>query len=556
MVTSLARDLRSHITLAESRAESGKDSTRSLAQEAFGPLPRDVSGGVGPDDPVPRRAAADRAGERSAAPPFLVRRHPELSTSRTAVAADHAEGPRRAPLGVARSSPVQTVVRRWLFALNAAVLLAGLGLGVAGVRRGFFLAALVPLALGPFSYARWRVHGTLARSLGDVADNGWRALLLAAGGIACDLTLIAQLVTARTPDGIPVLQGPVIAWIGPVWFSVHALVLPGYGAVGLGRALHRALRWLRGWVRDERAGAPAAHAPASPDRREFLQRVGLAGVAIPFAASASGVSISYDFRVEEREVMVPGWPRALDGLRVAHLSDIHVGPGMTRERLLRVADLTNGCRPDLVAHTGDFLTHRSGDFDAPLYEALDRIRAPFGQWACLGNHDYDDPERLVRRLGDAGVAVLRNRLTRVEMAGDALEIGGAEFLFGRASRRAIYAGVIADWGPRDDTPRLLLNHDPSAFTSLPSDAANLVLSGHTHGGHVGIQLGRSRALTVIGLLGLPDQGLFARGDMRLFVTRCVGFYGYPMRVGIPPEIAVLVLRTPGSSSDPTPARAL
>jgi predicted MPP superfamily phosphohydrolase len=78
-----------------------------------------------------------------------------------------------------------------------------------------------------------------------------------------------------------------------------------------------------------------------------------------------------------------------------------------------------------------------------------------------------------------------------------------------------------------------------------------VLSGHTHGGHVGIQLGPSRALTVVGLLGLPDQGLFARGDMRMFVTRCVGFYGYPMRVGIPPEIAVLVLRAPGPT---TPAQ--
>jgi predicted MPP superfamily phosphohydrolase len=448
---------------------------------------------------------------------------------------------------------VQTVVRRWLFALNAAVVLAGLGLGAAGERRGFFLAALVPLALAPFSYGRWRVHRTLARSLGDVGDNGWRERLLAAGGIACDSILIAQLVTARTPDGIPMLQGPVIAWIGPVWFSVHALVLPGYGVVGLGRALHRMLRSLQARVRRERAAAPA---PVSLDRREFLQRMGLAGVAIPFAASASGVSISYDFRVEEREVMVPGWPRALDGLRVVHLSDIHVGAGMTRERLLRVAELTNGCRPDLVAHTGDFLTHRSSDFDAPLYEALDRIRAPFGQWACLGNHDYDDPERLVRRLEDAGVVVLRNRLTRVEMVGAALEIGGAEFLFGRNSRRAVYARLIADWSPRDGTPRLLLNHDPSAFAALPSDAANLVLSGHTHGGHVGIQLGRSRALTLVGLLGLPDQGLFARGDMRLFVTRCVGFYGYPMRVGIPPEIAVLVLRTPGSSSDPTPARAL
>src|SRR6185503_19780583 len=183
----------------------------------------------------------------------------------------------------------------------------------------------------------------------------------------CDLILIAQLLTARAMDGSAVLQEPVIAWIGPVWFSVHALVLPGYGVVGLLRAARRGLRRL---ARHRAAPLPTPLAAGEAlDRREFLQRMGLAGVAIPFAASASGVSISYDFRVEEREIAVPGCPRALDGLRVVHLSDIHVGAGMTRERLLRVAELTNGCRPDLVAHTGDFLTHRSGDFDAPLYEA-------------------------------------------------------------------------------------------------------------------------------------------------------------------------------------------
>jgi predicted MPP superfamily phosphohydrolase len=451
---------------------------------------------------------------------------------------------------------VQRVVRQWLVLLNTAVFLLGIGLGATGARRGFFLAALVPLALAPFSYARWRLHGTLARALGSGA---WRQRLLAGCGVACDLVLIVQLLTARAPDGAAVLQGPVIAWIGPVWFSVHALLLPGYGVAGLGRALRRWWRRLQVLARRAAEATPApalADAPEALDRREFLQRVGVAGVAIPFAASASGVAISYDFRVEEREVTVPGWPRALDGLRVVHLSDIHVGAGMTRERLLRVAELTNGCRPDLVAHTGDFLTHRAGDFDAPLYEALARVRAPFGQWACLGNHDYDDPQRLVRRLGDAGVVVLRDRLTRVEVAGHPLEIGGADFVSGRTPRQATYARLIDAWGAGGGAPRLLLNHDPSAFGALPAGAANLVLSGHTHGGHIGIQLGPSRAITVVGLIGLPDQGLFARGDMRMFVTRCVGFYGYPMRLGIPPELAVLVLRASGAASDPMPARAL
>jgi len=110
---------------------------------------------------------------------------------------------------------------------------------------------------------------------------------------------------------------------------------------------------------------------------------------------------------------------------------------------------------------------------------------------------------------------------------------------------------VRSWGLRGPVPRLLLNHDPRAFARLPRGCADLVLSGHTHGGHVGVQLGRDHALTVVGLCGIPDQGLFRRGDMRLFVTRCVGFYGYPMRLGIPPEIALLTLRAP----QPTPPQS-
>jgi predicted MPP superfamily phosphohydrolase len=442
---------------------------------------------------------------------------------------------------------VRVLVRRWLWGLNVAVLAAGLTLGLAGARRGFFLAALVPLALAPFSYARLRLQDTLARTFGAAAF----ARVFAAAGIVCDVVLIAQLVTTRSAGAWPMLHGPSVDWLGPVWFSAHAILFVGYLLLGLGRALHRLLD--RSWARATgRVGAPLV-GPASPGRRDFLRQMSVGAVALPFAASVSGVSTSYDFRVEEREIVLPGWPRELDGLRVVHLSDIHVGGGMNRERLLRVAELTSRARPDLVAHTGDFLTHRSGDFDTPLYEALSRVRAPLGQWACLGNHDYDDPALLTRRLHDAGVVVLRNRLTRIDVGGTPLEIAGADFMYGPL-RAPTYARLVADWGPRTGVPRLFLNHDPSAFGDVPDGAADLVLSGHTHGGHVGIQLTPTRALTVVGLLGLPDQGLFERADMRLFVTRCVGFYGYPMRVGIPPEIAVLTLRTPSASrtGDPTP----
>jgi predicted MPP superfamily phosphohydrolase len=429
-------------------------------------------------------------------------------------------------------------LRLWLWALNLAVAAIGLVWAASGSnRRAFFLVLFVPLALGPFSWARLRVHRSLRRQF---PRQPWGLAVLAvagAAGIACDLLMLAQLLMARSPDAAALLQAPGVHWVGAVWFSGHALYLLGSGIAALGRAISAAGR--RGW----RWYRPAtAAAPANAERRLFLKQMGVMSVGAPFALSLSGVPLSYDFRVDERDIHLPHWPRELDGLRVVHLSDIHVGGAMNRERLLRVAELTNAARPDVVVHTGDFLTHRSGDFDLPLYEALARIRAPHGQWACLGNHDYDDATTLVRRLRDAGVVTLRNDLASLEVAGSRLEIAGLDYAWGRDDREATYARALAAW-PARESPRLLLNHDPSGFAALPAGGADLVCSGHTHGGHIGVQLGLDQALTVVGLVGIPDQGIFERGDMRLFVTRCVGFYGYPMRLGIPPEIAVLVLRS-------------
>jgi predicted MPP superfamily phosphohydrolase len=433
-------------------------------------------------------------------------------------------------------------------ALNGVLLFAGAWLAWSGNRRALFVVALVPLVFVPFSYARLRLHRLLAAHLAPSAI--W---LCAVAGLCLDSIMVAQLLTARQPSEVSILHAEGVTWIGAVWFSAHALLLLCYALTGLVRLVGKPLR---GWLSRLRSAPPHGD-DVLIGRRELLQKAGLFGAAVPFGISLSGVPLSYDFRVEQREIVLPLWPAALDGLRVVHLSDIHVGGSMDLPRLLQVAELTNTCRPDLVLHTGDFLTHRSGNFDAPLYEALARIRAPHGQWASFGNHDFDDPQRLERLLRDCGVTVLRNRLAVVALDGQPLEIGGADFLFGRSERAAAYERVVRSWGPRRGAPRILLNHDPSAFDALPPGCADLVLSGHTHGGHIGVQLNSSYAVTLVGLAGFPDQGLFGRGDMRLFVTRCVGFYGYPMRIGIPPEIALLVLRSPQVvGRQPTHARSI
>lgn len=431
-------------------------------------------------------------------------------------------------------NPVYRTVRVGQWAVQATILGAALWLAAHGSTRALILAALVPIAFGPFSYARLRLQRRLTPPAARANPAAWG---LAIAGLGLDAIMTAQLLTARTYDPCPALHGAGVTWLGPVWFSAHVLLFVGLVTAAMAR---RVGTWCRRLAKRQRL-QPAV--PPDLDRRQFIQHVGVLGVGTPFVVSLTGIHTSYDFKVQEHTIVLPRWPRHLDGLRVAHLSDIHVGGAMNRPRLLHVASLTVAARPDLVVHTGDFLTHRHGDFDAPLYEALARIRVPHGQWACLGNHDYDDPARLVRRLAEAGVRTLRNEVARVFIDGHPLDIAGLDYVFAGAERQPQVGSVLRRWPVRDDTPRVLLNHDPRTFDLLPVGCADLVCSGHTHGGHIGVQLSPTAALTVVGLLGLPDQGLFAREDLRLFVTRCVGFYGYPMRLGIPPEISVLTLRS-------------
>jgi hypothetical protein len=444
----------------------------------------------------------------------------------------------RTPMTTSSAPSYQHWLRWWQRGLLAVLLLAALWLTAFVSRRGLILLALLPVCFLPFCHARLRLQRLLEQALPRRRSTAVGLGAFFAGGILLDAVMVGQLLIARAPSSGGFLRGEIASWIGPVWFSAHALLVFGILAVAVSRAGGRVLRALYAHL----AGG-GAQVAVSLERRRFLHQAGVLGAGAPFLVSVSGVRLSYDFRVEEREIELPHWPRELDGLRVAHLSDIHVGGTMNRRRLLAVAELTNGARPQLVLHTGDFLTHRSGDFDAPLYEALGRIEAPYGQWACLGNHDFDDPARLVRRLGEAGVVTLRDRLVTLSIGGHALEIAGVDFQFVGLGGRG-YGDVVAAWPRRPGTPRLLLEHDPRAFAALPETCADLVLSGHTHGGHIGVQLGRDRAITVVGLAGLPDQGTFRRGDLVLFVTRCVGFYGYPMRLGVPPEIDVLTLRSP------------
>ena len=420
-------------------------------------------------------------------------------------------------------------LRRWGAALCLGPALGVLMLSSYSLDRRVGMTIFALAAFGGFSWARLRSQQILEH----VQRPDWLASTYFRIGLPLDLFMVAQLVSARGASTEHWMEGPVLMWIGPVWYSAHALLFFAYLLLAAGRGLSRLLG------RQSRAAKTF-----SPSRRQFLEGSAVAAVGFPFVISLSGIGTSYDFQVEEREIFLPHWPRALDGLRVAHLSDIHVGGPMNAARLLRVAELTNRAQPDLVLHTGDFLTHRDGNFDAPLYPALAAIRAPLGQWACRGNHDFDDPLGFPRKLRAAGVEPLLNRQETLRVDGEELRIGGLDYISPRYDRSQEYPARVRGLGEHDGEPRLLLLHDPSQWIHIPTGQGNLILSGHTHGGHIGIPWGERPLWTVVGAMGYPDQGIFRRADETLlYVTRCVGFYGYPLRLGIPPEIALLNLRS-------------
>ena len=245
-------------------------------------------------------------------------------------------------------------------------------------------------------------------------------------------------------------------------------------------------------------------------------------------------------RVREHAIALPGWPRALAGLRVAVLTDLHVGsPFNDLARLRRVVALTNGARPDIVLVTGDLviLGMIGGTFvePEPIAAELRALTSPLGVWATLGNHDrWQDGARVGRALEAAGVRVLENDAAKVPRGDAAFWLAGiADYWTGGYDVGKSLAPVT------DDAPILAMTHNPDVFPELPP-RVSLLIAGPTHGGQVWLPLlGRPIVPSVFGQR-------YAAGDVvengrRLFVATGVGMSILPVRFLVPPEITVLVL---------------
>jgi predicted MPP superfamily phosphohydrolase len=275
---------------------------------------------------------------------------------------------------------------------------------------------------------------------------------------------------------------------------------------------------------------------------------------LPYALAAVGLVQSMSTKRTEEDLVIEG-PRGVSAdalaphphgavrterpLRIVQISDPHLGPFMSVERLRRIAERAVQQQPDLVFLTGDFLTMESQSDPELLSQAFAPLAALPGRvFACHGNHDHEAPGIVAKAMRDNGIALLVDDARVVETAAGPVQVLGMDFVW--RDRAAHMARVCAEHPREPGVTRIVLLHDPGAFKHLPEGEGDLVLSGHTHGGQVGL-LSLGSSWTFLRLFGIkiPDHGFWARGTDRMWVHRGTGHYGFPLRLGVPAEESVL-----------------
>lgn len=227
-------------------------------------------------------------------------------------------------------------------------------------------------------------------------------------------------------------------------------------------------------------------------------------------------------------------PAALDGVRIGHLSDIHVRRGMRHHRLHQAVDMMNAAKPDFVVLTGDYVCLSPRPLP-DLTEALRKLQMP--AYATLGNHDHWSDADLIRAaLRDANVDVLTNEHRVLNFGGQELHLVGLD---DSVTKHDDPAKAFAD--VPEHATKIVLSHDPKSADRLHAYNPALIFSGHTHGGQVFVKKLTPFVSKKIGIKYL--SGFHDVNGTLVYVTRGLGA-GIPVRFRAPHEIACLTLRSP------------
>src|SRR5215475_4138010 len=332
------------------------------------------------------------------------------------------------------------------------------------------------------------------------------------------------------------IDGALCVWLLGSWLG-FCLVMVFWTA---DRGVRGAI-WLYHYMHD----APRVHATTpepdaidlpSPDRRHLLRQIGIAVSATPFVAAAYGLLYSrLDMEVTHPRIRLARLPKAFEGFRIAQLSDIHISPFMTAAEIRRCVAMTNEQKPDLIVMTGDYLSWDT-TWQAEVVEALAGLRAPYGVFGSLGNHESitHTEESITRLFAAQGIHILRQERASIQLNGEMIHLIGIDDSQPDGSR--IEHLVMPD------TVNILLTHmpDPDIFDWAVEHGFDLVLAGHTHGGQLSLEFLR-RGVSFARIETPYVSGWYEKSGGQLYVNRGIGTTIIPIRVGARPEITVFEL---------------
>jgi len=331
------------------------------------------------------------------------------------------------------------------------------------------------------------------------------------------------------------------------WFVGSLLAFVLVLAFGTVSRASRVVAWVyrKAWERTRRVVTPdpARATPRSLARRQFLEQAAVLVSATPFAAVGYGLLYGrLDVEVVRRRIRLAGLPEAFEGLRIAQLSDVHIGPFTTADYIRRCVSITNELKPDVIALTGDYISWDPA-VEGEVVHALAGLRAPDGVFACLGNHEEEGKlEESVSLLFAAeGIRVLRQERASIQRNGEMLTLAGIDCPRGntgdeyRGDMKRRLQGLAVP-----GTVNVLLSHYPDVFHRAAEFGFDLTLAGHAHGGQLSLDFIR-RGLNLAHVLYRYDSGWYEEDGAQLYVNRGIGTTSAPIRLGARPEITLLQL---------------
>ncbi|HBY61964.1 MAG TPA: hypothetical protein DEH78_19260 [Solibacterales bacterium] len=340
-----------------------------------------------------------------------------------------------------------------------------------------------------------------------------RRLWLGAGLLAA-WSYFALAIALRASRFAPYMD----PWWG-AWVRGGALMF------GFATAVFYAVWWLS--VRVERFSA---------DRRRLLLATRAAMFGAPLAATGFGIVTSRQFVVREVDLPVQNLPKDLQGLRIVQLSDIHLSPFLSERELAYVVDMANDTRAHLAVLTGDLISGYADPLEACILQCA-RLRADAGILGCHGNHEvYAGAIEPATRWGENhGIRFLRHRAEPLRFGSATLNVAGVDYQrffhpYLEGAEELLAPGAV----------NLLLSHNPDVFPVAADQGFHAVLAGHTHGGQVSFEI-LDRHVNVARILTPYVYGRYQRGASSLYVTRGIGTIGMPVRLGAPPEVALIRL---------------